>query len=85
MCIASEKKMRLEAVSLIGDQVLAELTPLVFSCQHEKGEEIRMAPTARLVNLWEAIRNNLMMKTEGMLKVFASLLHTCTTLQAHFT
>ena len=49
--------MRLEATELIGDQVHAELTPLVFPCRDSKGEEVRMAAMACIPCLWDAVRS----------------------------
>ena len=59
MSVASERRMRLEATSLIGDQVEAELIPLVYPCKDVRGEEVKMTPAAYVKDLWEAVRNNL--------------------------
>ena len=52
--IASEKKMRVEASTLVGEKFSAELTP--FSFPHKDGGEvIENAPSAYVVDLWEKI------------------------------
>ena len=56
--IASEKKIRVEAKELAGDNLRAELTPLTFNC-NDGSEEVREAPMAYIPCLWESIQNTL--------------------------
>jgi hypothetical protein len=52
--IASERKMRLEASELVGDNLSAELVP--FSFPHKDGGEvIQDVPCAYIPNLWRKI------------------------------
>lgn len=54
--LASERKMRVEASELVGDNLNAELTP--FSFPHKDGGEvIQNAPYAYIPNLWEKIKD----------------------------
>ena len=54
--IASERKMRVEAAQLVGDNLSAELTP--FSFPHKDGgEEIKNAPFAHIPNLWRKVKD----------------------------
>lgn len=49
--IASEKKMRVEAAELVGDNLCAELAPFSFSHQ-DGGHLIKEAPFAFIPDLW---------------------------------
>ncbi len=59
MAIASERKMREEVTTLVGEAVYAEKVPMVFPCKEEKGEEVKMAVMAYIGDLWDAIKNML--------------------------
>lgn len=56
--IASEKKMRVEAAELVGDNLCAELAPFSFPHQ-DGGEVIRSAPCAYIPDLWRKIKDML--------------------------
>ena len=56
--MATEKKMRVEASELVGDNLSAELTP--FSFNHKDGGEIiKNASFAYVPNLWEKVKDML--------------------------
>lgn len=52
--IASERKMREEAIQLVGDNLSAELVPFSFS-HKDGGEIIKDAPCAHIPNLWRRV------------------------------
>lgn len=57
VAIASERRMRAEAQSLVdGSNLTAEVAPFSFT-QKEGGEEIRAAPIAYVPNLWQRIED----------------------------
>lgn len=56
--IASEKKMRVEAAELVGDNLCAELAPFSFSHQ-DGGHLIKEAPFAFIPDLWRKIKDML--------------------------
>ena len=56
--LASERKMRVEATELVGENLCSELTP--FSFPHKDGGEvIRNAPYAYVPNLWDKVKDML--------------------------
>ena len=56
--IASEQKMRKEALQIVGDGYEAENVPFTFSLK-EGGEEVRLAPYAYVTSLWDKIESML--------------------------
>lgn len=56
VAMASEKKMRVEASELVGDNLCAELAPFSYPYQ-DGGEIIRDAPYAYIPNLWEKVKD----------------------------
>jgi hypothetical protein len=56
--LASERKMRVEASELVGENLRSELTPFSFA-HKDGGEVIRSAPYAYIPNLWEKVKDML--------------------------
>jgi hypothetical protein len=56
LTIASEKKMRIVASELIGDNLEAELAPMSFN-HKDGGEVIKEVPLVYIPRLWEKIES----------------------------
>lgn len=54
--IASERKMRIQATELVGDNLQAELVPFSF-LHKDGGEVIHDAPCAYIPHLWQKIKD----------------------------
>ena len=62
--VASEKKMRLKADDLLGDNFKAEMVPLSFKHQNS-GNIIKPAPLAYIPHLWDRVENILEQSDAG--------------------